>query len=473
MAQTWARDMARGVDESFETWMLELLRRQPADHVEARLEVSQALLLDRAGTRPPRIEWQEAVGGNVRATCRGFSAFIHFDGWDGVESAVSEAVRLAAVAAALGGQGAAPWAEATAVRGRFPVDFAEDPAGVPVEEKIRLLDGFAELARAQDRQVAAVQWRYFDRLRQLWLFTSAGTAIAQEKLDLGGAVVAVARGMGQTAQRGASFGSSNDFGALRRLGPAVEEAARTAVRMLDAEAIEPGEYTVVCDPELTGVFTHEAFGHLSEADGQVHDAWLLQELRIGRRFAIPELHIYDTGRDLGTRGFLPIDDEGTPARDVDLIREGVLVGRLHSRRTAGIMGDPPTGNGRAINYRHPPIVRMRNTVMAGGSTAPEDLLRGIRRGIYAKGSSGGQTNGEMFTFRAAEAYRIADGRITGPLRNAVLTGNVFSTLGQITAIGRDFTRYEGGGGCGKAGQMPLPVSHHAPSLRIERCLVGG
>ncbi|EQD57989.1 modulator of DNA gyrase peptidase U62, partial [mine drainage metagenome] len=163
--------------------------------------------------------------------------------------------------------------------------------------------------------------------------------------------------------------------------------------MLSAEALTPGEYTVVCDPELTGVFTHEAFGHLSEADGQIHDPGLLHELRIGRRFGPQELHIYDTGRDEGTRGYLVVDDEGTPAADVDLIRDGILVGRLHSRRTAGVLGEHATGNGRSINYRHPPIVRMRNTVMAPGSTAREDLFRGIKSGIYAKGSSGGQTNG--------------------------------------------------------------------------------
>jgi TldD protein len=353
------------------------------------------------------------------------------------------------------------------------LEFKENPMGVSIEDKVALLLHYADIGHDAHPLVKSVTGRYFDRYRHLWFANNHGTEIEQEKLDLGGNVLVVARDRSGVAQRAVSFGSSNDFGVVRGLDDEVRTAALTAASLLDAPEIEGGEYPVVVDPHLAGVFAHEAFGHLSEADGQVGDEGLLAEMFLGRQFGPKALHIYDTGQDMGSRGYLPVDDEGVVAADVDLIKEGVLVGRMHSRETAAYLGEHPTGNARALHYRFPPIVRMRNTVIAPGDTPFEDLFQGIKKGIYAKGTHGGQTNGELFTFLAAEAYLIEDGVVTRPLRNAVLTGNVFSTLAAITAVGSDFMPYEGGGGCGKAGQMPLPVSHHAPSLRIERCLVGG
>ncbi len=460
-------------DAGLEETLRQLLGRQAVDYVELRLEVNEATVIELVGTTPQRVDHQLDVGGNVRAVSGGYVGFVHFDGWHQLEARVREAVQLAqwGEAASLGPRDG--WAPSQVVHLRTRVPYGEDPRGVSLEEKMSLLQGYADVGLSASSAIQNVQTRYFDRYRHLLFLNSRGSVVEQEKMDLGGSVLMVARRQGSVAQRGVSFGSSNDFGAVRGLGDEVRDAARQAVLLLEAPEIVGGEYTVVVDPHLAGVFAHEAFGHLSEADGQVDDAGLLQAMRLGRRFGPKNLHIYDTGRDEGSRGYLPVDDEGVEARDIDLIRDGELVGRLHSCRTAGSLGEQPTGNARALHYRFAPIVRMRNTVIAPGDTPVEGLFQGIKRGIYATGSTGGQTNGEVFAFRAAQAYLIEDGRVTQPLRNAVLTGNVFSTLDNITAIGSDFTRYEGGGGCGKAGQMPLPVSHHAPSLRIERCLVGG
>ena len=451
-----------------------MLARQPIDYVELRLEVNEATVIELAGTARRRVDHQIDIGGNVRAVVSGgYAGFVHFDSWERLEAHVAEAVALAQMAAAESFAPRDAWAPSQVIQLRARVPYEEDPRRVSTEDKVALLQEYGEFGLAADPAIKGVQTRYFDRYRHLWFFNSLGSLVEQEKMDLGGSVLLIARRGGAVAQRGVSFGSSNDFGAVRGLDGAIRDAARRAVALLDAPQIAGGEYTVVIDPHLAGVFAHEAFGHLSEADGQVDDAGVLAAMQLGRRFGPSNLHIYDTGHDAGSRGYLPVDDEGVEARDVDLIKGGELVGRLHSRRTAGTLHEAPTGNARALHYRFAPIVRMRNTVIAPGDTPFEGLFQGIRRGIYAAGSTGGQTNGELFAFRAAEAYLIEDGRITQPLRNAVLTGNVFATLSHITAIGSDFTRYEGGGGCGKAGQMPLPVSHHAPSLRIERCLVGG
>ncbi len=449
-----------------------LAMRDDVDELEIRLEINETTQIDTLNDRITRQIHTVDVGGNVRVLLHGVYGFVHFDGWDNLGDHVNEAIMLATSGYGVHSTGRTN-KEVSGIRLIQRLALKENPLAISLDTKGAVLLHYADVARTAHPTIKSVTTRYFDRYRHLWFVNNRGSAIEQEKLDLGGNIVVVARDRQGVAQRGVSFGSSNDFGVVRGLEDEVHEAAMTAASLLDAPEIAGGEYTVVVDPHLAGVFAHEAFGHLSEADGQVGDPGLLAQMHLGRNFGPANLHIYDTGRDAGSRGYLPVDDEGVSAEDVDLIKDGVLVGRLHSRETASRFGETPTGNARALHYRFPPIVRMRNTVIAPGDTTFEDLFQGIAKGIYAKGSLGGQTNGELFTFLAAEAYLIEDGQVTRPLRNAVLTGNVFSTLANISAVGNDFTRYESGGGCGKAGQMPLPVSHHAPSLRIERCLVGG
>ncbi len=161
-----------------------------------------------------------------------------------------------------------------------------------------------------------------------------------------------------------------------------------------------------------------------------------------------------------------------PSTRTYLIKDGVLVGRLHSRETAAKMGEKPTGNARAITYRFPPIVRMTNTYIESGKTSFDDMIAGIKEGVYVKNWYGGTTSMEMFTFSSGEAYMIRDGKVAEALRPVVLSGNVFTTLHNIDAIGNDLDMNEGGG-CGKAGQSPLPVSNGSPHIRIRKCLVGG
>ncbi|MBA7478732.1 Metalloprotease TldD [subsurface metagenome] len=193
---------------------------------------------------------------------------------------------------------------------------------------------------------------------------------------------------------------------------------------------------------------------------------------LGRRFGSAELDIVDSAAIPGLRGSYKYDDEGVPASKTYLIREGILVGRLHSRETAARMKEKPTGNARAINYRYPPIVRMTNTYIEPRSASFEDMISGIKEGVYVKNWYGGTTSMEMFTFSAGEAYMIRHGKIAELVRPVVLTGNLFTTLMNIDAIGNDLEMNQGGG-CGKGEQMPLPVSNGSPHIRIRQCLVGG
>jgi TldD protein len=181
----------------------------------------------------------------------------------------------------------------------------------------------------------------------------------------------------------------------------------------------------------------------------------------------------DDGTLEGEAGYNKYDSEGTPTQKTYLIKDGILTSRLHSRETAAKMNESPTGNSRSINYAHEPIVRMTNTYMEPRSWTFEDMLSNTDEGIYAIGSLGGQTNTEMFTFSAEEAYRIKGGKLCEKIRDVVLTGNVFETLMNIDAIGNDLTFYGGLGGCGKGGQSPLRVSDGGPHIRIKNVTIGG
>ena len=282
----------------------------------------------------------------------------------------------------------------------------------------------------------------------------------------------VARDGPEVQQVAFSVGSCGDFGTVDGLHGQVREAAQRAVELLSAPEVKGGEYTVVLDPVLAGVFVHEAFGHLSESDFVYENDRLREIMVLGRRFGSERLNVVDGAALPGLRGSYKYDDEGVTATRTYLIKEGVLVGRLHSRETAAKMKEGPTGNARALNYRYPPIVRMTNTFIEPGSATFEEMIGDIKEGVYARNWYGGTTSMEMFTFSAGEAYMIRNGRIAELLRPLVLSGNVFVTLGRIEAVGNDLEMNQGGG-CGKAAQAPLPVSNGSPHIRIGKCLVGG
>jgi len=347
----------------------------------------------------------------------------------------------------------------------------KDPTTVPLASKKQMLDEYNDIILSTPK-IQTSNIGYHDSQRKITFANSEGSYIEQTKVDLSLRLTAIAAEDGQVQQIGLSLGSQGDFSAVESLQEQVREMAQRAVRLLSAPQAKGGEYTVVLDPILAGVFAHEAFGHLSEAD-HVYENKRLQDIMVlGRRFGGKHLNIVDGAAVPGLRGSYKYDDEGVPGTRTYLIREGVLESRLHSRETAAKMGEMLTGNARALNYRFPPIVRMTNTFIEPGSISFEDMLGDIKEGIYVKDWYGGTTSLEMFTFSAAEAYIIRNGKVAELLRPVVLSGNVFATLGNIDAIGNELAMNQGGG-CGKGGQSPLPVSNGSPHIRIRRCLVGG
>ena len=443
------------------------LKGHNADYIEAHLEESQSSYITYRGRELESIGRAVAIGGNVRALVKGGWGFVSFNSLDTLKDSVELAVKQAQLVGNLQSQ----LAQVESVVDVVPAEIDKNPVAIPLAEKKQLLDEYNDIIWRTPRMQTSVIG-YGDSRKKVIFTNSSGSYIEQEKTGITLRLTAVAAEGGEVQQVGLSVGSSRDFGQIRNLHQQVEQMSERAVELLSAPRVKGGEYTVVLDPVLAGVFVHEAFGHLSEADFVYENDRMREIMVLGRRFGNAELNIVDSAAVPGLRGSYKYDDEGTPASKTYLIREGILVGRLHSRETAAKMREKPTGNARAINYRYPPIVRMTNTYIEPGSASFEDIISDIKEGVYAKNWYGGTTSMEMFTFSAGEAYMIRNGKIAELVRPVVLTGNVFATLNKIDAIGNDLDMNQGGG-CGKGEQSPLPVSNGSPHIRIRQCLVGG
>lgn len=237
-------------------------------------------------------------------------------------------------------------------------------------------------------------------------------------------------------------------------------------KFLNAESINPGKYKVVLSPEITGVFTHESFGHKSEADFMMGDPEATKDWKIGSVIASSCLSIVDYGAFDNTSGYCPIDDEGTLAQKNYLIKDGKLTGRLHSTHTANVLEEKATGNARAMNFEYEPIVRMTSTYIEGGKTPFVELLKMAEGGLYFSNFKHG-SGGSTFTIAPVRAYRIKDGKLAEPVRVSVISGSVFETLKKIEACGDDFHLESSAfGGCGKMDQWPLPVADGGPSIYV-------
>jgi len=453
--------------ESVAQELAELLKRGKADYIEAHLEESQTSHIMYRGRELESVGRAEAVGGNVRAMVKGGWGFVSFNRLDDMRGRVEMAISQARLV----GNETSQLTAVPPVVDRVPAGVDRDPVAIPLAEKKQILDEYNEIIWRQP-EIQTSNIGYGDSRRKTIFLNSLGSYIDQERADIALRIATVAARDGDVQQAGLSMGSRGDLAPIRQLHQEVEHLSRHVVALLSAPQAKGGEYMVVLDPVLAGVFVHEAFGHLSESDFVYENERLRELMALGKQFGSRELNIVDTATLPGLRGSYKYDDEGVPASKTYLIREGKLVGRLHSRETAAKMKEKPTGNARAISYRFPPIVRMTNTYIEPGMVSFEDMVGDIEEGIYARNWYGGTTSMEMFTFSAGEAYMIRNGKIAEALRPVVLTGNVFETLQNIDAIGNDLEMNQGGG-CGKAGQVPLPVANGSPHIRLHRCLVGG
>ena len=437
------------------------------DYLEVRLEQSESTSISFQGPQLNAVDRSFGLAGGIRACHQGGWSFVTFNDLSELQDRIEQAISQAKLI----GKETTQLAKVDPVVAEVRVELGNDPRGISLERKREILEAYNQMLLEFDPRIQTTMTGYRDRFGTTYFANSWGTAIAQERLDVTGRFGVIARNNGTVRQGFDSVHSRSDFDIMLSQEDLVREAAARAVRQLDASPVKGGQYTVILDPYLAGVFIHEAFGHLSEADFVYENPKMQELLTLGKSIAIPDLTVVDDATIPGLPGSMVYDDEGVPTQRKYLIKDGILNQRMHSLETAGKMHEAPTGNARVLTASYPPLVRMTNTAIEPGKHSFAEMLDGVDDGVYAVRMLGGQTNGEMFTFAAAEGYAIRDGKLAEPVSDVTLSGNVFQTLKDIDAIASDSVYRNGG--CGKGGQSGLPVSVGGPHVRIRNVVVGG
>src|SRR5277367_2502019 len=356
----------------------------------------------------------------------------------------------------------------------YPIPAADSDASLAA--KLALVMRADKAARAFDPRITQVRASFSDELRRILIAASDGTFASDTQPLARLNVFVLAKEEDRTA-RGTSGGGGRveiDFFQTEKTPEHfAREAARQAILQLGAVAAPAGEMEVVLGPGWPGVLLHEAVGHGLEADFNRKKTSAFAGM-IGRQVASSKVTVVDNGTMPSRRGSLNIDDEGSPTQETVLIENGILKGYLSDKLSARLMNMPHTGNGRRESYQQIPMPRMTNTYMLAGEDAPEDIIRSVKRGLYAVNFGGGSvdiTSGK-FVFSASEAYLIEDGKITAPVRDATLIGNGPEALKYVSMVGNDLELDEGVGTCGKEGQS-VPVGVGMPTIKLDRMTVGG
>jgi len=442
-----------------------------ADDGELFLEYRQAEALTFDNGRLKQATYDTAQGFGLRAVKDEAVGYAHAS--DLSEAALARAAE--AVRAVKGGH-SGKYAEPPGRTNR-KLYGDENPLGEPAfETKVKLLEQIDAYARAKDARVrqvtasVAATWQVVEILR-------ADGEIYRDIRPLVRLNVSVVTGDGDRQESG-SYGIGGREGYQRFIAThswhhAVGEAVRQALVNLDAVAAPAGEMDVVLGSGWPGVMLHEAVGHGLEGDFNRKQTSAFAGL-MGQRVAAKGVTVVDDGTMFERRGSLSIDDEGTPTNRTVLIEDGILVGYMQDRQNARLMNMKPTGNGRRESHAHVPMPRMTNTYMLAGRHDPKEIIASVKNGLYAVSFGGGQvdiTSGK-YVFQCTEAYKIENGKVTAPVKGAMLIGNGPTDLHRISMIGNDFALDPGIGTCGKNGQG-VPVGVGQPSLRMDRITVGG
>lgn len=347
---------------------------------------------------------------------------------------------------------------------------------VATRDRVDLLTWIDDEARRYDPRIKNVMASFNTEYKIVVVATSEGLMVGDVQ-PLSRLQVTCIAEEGSSRQSG-TFGGGGRIGFAffsenRRYAQYAREAARQAILNLSAVDAPAGVMPVVLAGGWPGILLHEAIGHGLEADFIRRKTSAFTNLR-GSRVASEVCTIVDDGTLPFRRGSLNMDDEGTRTSRTVLIEKGVLRGFIADRLNARLLGIPLTGNGRRESYQSVVLPRMTNTFMLAGESDPQDIIRSVKRGLYATSFGGGQvdiTNGK-FVFSTSEAYLVEDGRVTKPVKGATLIGNGPEILTKVSMVGHDLKLDEGIGTCGKEGQS-VPVGVGLPTIRIDEITVGG
>jgi TldD protein len=441
------------------------------DLAEVYLENNDSLSLTLDDGRLEQAVQGNDIGAGIRVFYGNTAAYAYTD--DLSETALLEAAQAAAAAARSSNE---PRLTINLTKQESQLDFAVKKSfdGLSVADKAAILRRMDAAARAHDPHIVQVGARYEQTRRRVWIYNSDGVWAEDDRqfLEFGANVTAQRGDTRQSMVTG--IGGQMGLELLDEKDPvaAILEAAESAVLMLDARPAPAGEMTVVINNGWGGVLFHEACGHCMEADFITKGASAYANL-VGERVGPDFLTAVDDGSIPGRRGSLRFDDEGAPSQRTVLIENGILKEYMWDLTEARRMGRRSTGNGRRQSFRHMPMPRMTNTFIDAGPHDPEEIIRSVKRGLYAKRLGGGQVEigrGD-YVFAVTEGWLIEDGRLTAPVRGATLVGNGPETLKQIDMIGTDLALDPGRGMCGK--WQSARVSVGQPTVRIPKLVVGG
>ncbi len=410
-------------------------------------------------------------------TRRNKGAFIRvFDGERWYYGAVTDLGKLqshvdelAAMATPVEGIEEHPVVKALEANERKEIRFEKDSVtNIPLDKKRGLLEEV--LSFADDEAIVNTDAFYVDNRTVKKFFSSKGADLTFDKETTGiGITLDIAHG--EKKDRMSTSKAKSRFKDLKDAkGYFAEEIEKDVDFVKRAMPVEGGEHPVLFSPLATGVFTHESFGHKSEADFMIGDETMKREWSIGKEIGPEILSIVDDGGVEGS-GLTPFDEEGTAAKKTHLIKEGRLAGRLHSALTSASLQEEPTGNARAVDFTFEPIVRMTTTYIEKGETPLQEIIQSMDKGYLVdtiKHGSGMST----FTIAPARAYRIENGEIKEPVKISVVTGSVFETLAHVEKLSSEFELLSFvGGGCGKMEQFPLPVGFGGPYTLVSKLKV--
>jgi TldD protein len=446
-----------------------LLARADADYADIRYEVKRETNISFSGRELTGLSASSADGYVLRVLKNGGFASVAFTR----PADAAAALATATANAVLIGQAAKEpvrLAKTETVVDEVRPELDEDPRGLSIEDKLGLLRKYNDIAHDHPK-VATTSLGYADLIREKHFLSTEGSRVREDLVTarIAGAIVTREGSLTQTVRVG--MGGSDGIGRLRGREALVEERKKLAVDLLSAEPVKGGTYRVVLDQRLAGVFTHEAFGHFSEADLIEDSPTMRAKMQLGAELGTGVLSITDDPTVAHQLGFYRYDDEGVRARPTRLMKNGVLVGRLHSRRTAAAFGEPLSGHCVAEDYRYAPIIRMGSIFIEPGADTFESLLERLGDGIYLLNPVGGQTSGENFTFGAQYGFEVRGGKQGRMLRDINISGNLYSTLKNITGVAGDLTLGEVGG-CGK-GQTNVRSCNGAPHVLVESVVIGG
>jgi TldD protein len=440
-----------------------------ADYADIRYEVKQETKISFSGKELTGMSSSATDGHVVRVLKGGGFSSVAFTRLEDAQQALATATENASLVAKRTRK-PVKLAPVEAVRAEVLPTLDEDPVAVTAGEKLALLKEYNDIPLGNEK-VATTQMSYIDIIREKCFVSTEGAEIKEKLVTvrMGGAIITKEGDLTQTVRVG--FGGSDGLGTLRSRHDLVEDRTRIAVDLLKAEPVKAGTYRVILDQHLAGVFTHEAFGHFSEADLIEDSPTMREKMQIGAKLGTDVVNILDDPTIPHQLGHYKYDDEGVLAEPTQLMKDGVLVGRLHSRRTAAAFDEPVNGHCVAEDYRYAPIIRMGTIFIESDSKSFDELMAELGDGLYLINPMGGQTTGENFTFGAQYGFEVKDGRKQQMLRDINITGNLYHTLESIVDVGNDLKLGEVGG-CGK-GQLNLRSCYGAPHILVEDLVIGG